>query len=267
MDPLQLADSVFSSTEAITQLLNTDFDGDDYLSIPNVDSRQAERVRETIIHDRAFQVANARFTYDSEFQQIRVTKPNVLVNTAAGWLQAQEQYWKARGMLSAVCENYITSMTGIEFRGFTAPHDKTTKTLNICLMPWTSLFPSIVVETGYTQPATDLERDKDIWKTSTNGETKVVIITKFSKTPRNTVSCVLGIHRVNGTGGLGACSKYTIFPAPQSKAEQIYHISLGELYGGECPPGVDADTELPLNITELRNICRQALLSLNLVPD
>lgn len=49
--------------------------------------------------------------------------------------------------------------------------------------------------------------------------------------------------------------------------EQNYHISLGEVYGGDVPDGVDPDIELVLRISVLRAICLQALKMSNLKPD
>ncbi|KAF3912346.1 hypothetical protein AA313_de0206501 [Arthrobotrys entomopaga] len=234
--------------------------GSDYISIPSISPREADLIRDKLVKSSIFQHLTGRFNYDGEFLQIRITKPDALINTPARWLQVQEAYWRTRGMLPDSYDNDVTSLCGIEFKGFTPPHTATTKTPSFSLMPWSSLFPSIVVETGYTQPLTDLERDKEIWKTCTNGQTKVVIITKFTKTARETVSCFVDIHRVNGVGG-------TIFPHLPEKPEQNYRISLGELYGGGCPEGMDPDTELPLNISELRNICRKTMMDLGLVPD
>ncbi|KAK6540402.1 hypothetical protein TWF694_009201 [Orbilia ellipsospora] len=241
--------------------------GSDYISIPSISPEEADLIRERLVKSPTFQQLTGRFNYDGEFSQIRITKPDALINTPARWLQAQETYWKARGMLPDTYDNDVTSLCGIEFKGFNLPHTSTTKTPNFSLMPWSSLFPSIVVETGHTQPLTDLERDKEIWKTSTNGQTKVVLITKFTKTARGTVSCFVDIHRVNGLGGVGICSRFTIFPPPPDNAEQSYPISLGEVYGGECPDGIDPDVELPFNISELRNMCRQTMMGLNFIPD
>ncbi|KAK6524552.1 hypothetical protein TWF281_011458 [Arthrobotrys megalospora] len=153
----------------------------DYLSLSSISTSDAEKIRDALVNDPILESLSARFTYDAEFQQIRITRPNAMINITAGWLQLQEQAWKKAGILPKVYENDITAFCG--------------------------------VETGYTQPATDLERDKEIWKTATNGETKVVILTKFSMTPRDTVMGVISFHRVNGEGGVGTCSKYSKKPA------------------------------------------------------
>lgn len=73
---------------------------------------------------------------------------------------------------------------------------------------WTSIHPSVVVETAFTQPVTDLEHDKMIWKDATEGRTKVIILTKFSMTARGTISGVVSISRVNGLRGVSTCAKY-----------------------------------------------------------
>ncbi|KAK6497673.1 hypothetical protein TWF481_012078 [Arthrobotrys musiformis] len=266
-----LASSIISKLDTITAFLalpDCITNKTDYLSLDSICSSDAEKIRDCLVNDPVLESPSARFTYDAEFQQIRVTRANAVINITAGWLQLQQKAWMKAKILPEAYENDITAFCGVEFRNFASTtHSSTIKTPNYCMMPWTSIFPSLVVETGYTQPATDLERDKEIWKTATNGETKIVIITKFSPTPRNTVMGVIGFHRINGVGGVNTCSKYTIFPPPVTKTEQSYHISLGEVYSGTCPEGIDADTELTLSISELRDISRVVLVGCGLVPD
>ncbi|KAK6345969.1 hypothetical protein TWF730_010306 [Orbilia blumenaviensis] len=225
-----LPSHIASRIDSITSFLarpDSITDNTDYLSLSSISAPDAEKIRDALVNEPIFESSTARFTYDAEFQQIRITRANAVINTTAGWLQLQEQAWKKAGILPEVYENDITAFCGVEFRNFTGQiHSNTIKTPNYCMMPWTSTFPSIVVETGYTQPVTDLERDKELWKSATNGKTKVVILTKFSMTARKTIMGVVNFHRVNGKGGVGTCSKYvyTIPVHAFHDNEETYYI-------------------------------------------
>ncbi|KAF3193677.1 hypothetical protein TWF225_009232 [Orbilia oligospora] len=259
-------DSIITAIKAFIALPESVPDNTDYISFSNISAVNAHAIRSAFDNDPIFDAAYARFTYDPMFGQIRITRGSPLIDVTANWLQKQEKKWKEnRAVQMFTYQNDILSYGGLELRTFTI--DTIIKTPCFCLQPWSKPFPSVVVETGYTQPLVDLERDKEIWKNFTNGETKVVVITKFAMTARGTVMADVWFHRPHAANGISTSSRCTIFPAPRSSHTEVFFLDLSEVYGGECPEGVDPDRILELDLTELREMCREELRNNELVPD
>jgi len=59
----------------------------------------------------------------------------------------------------------------------------------------------------------------------------------------------------------------TIFPEEGKGNKQDYRISMGELYANDPNAKMDPDTELKLRISNLREICKEALNLCGLQPD
>ncbi|KAK6506400.1 hypothetical protein TWF506_011311 [Arthrobotrys conoides] len=240
-------------------------DNTDYISFDTINAADGHAIRAAFDNDPLFGAARARFTYDPVFTQIRIKRGSPLIDVTAKWFQQQQDVWVATGAVPANYYEEILSFGGLELTVFAVPH--TIATPGLCLQPWAKPFPSVIVETGFTESLIDLDRDKEIWKTSTHGGTRVVIITKFEVTHRGTVMGDVYFHRLNGIGGISTHSKCTLFPAPYSDQQEVFFISLGEVYSGSCPEGGNPDTPLQLNITELRQMCREELRNNDLVPD
>ncbi|KAK6331711.1 hypothetical protein TWF718_002257 [Orbilia javanica] len=241
-------------------------DCNDYFFRDKICSREAEKIKEALLKNPMFQSSRARFTYDSRHMEIRITRDNPLINVTSLWFDIHRARWHEEGKLTPILSDAITTFCGVESKHSTSAYPETITSPNYCILPWSKTYPSIVIESAFTQPLAHLEHQKEIWKLATNGETKVVIFGKFSKSPRGTIMGDVYFHRMNDNG-IATSSKYGIFPTPKTETPQFIRVSVGEIYGGTCPRSLDPDAELMLSISKLRSMCQKIIRGSGMIPD
>ncbi|RPA90033.1 hypothetical protein L873DRAFT_510071 [Choiromyces venosus 120613-1] len=115
-------------------------------------------------------------------------------------------------------------------------------------------YPSVVLESGWDESMQQLHRDAQLWQRGSGGEVCVVIQVKFYRpNDENRMRAKLVLKRTLPGERHVFVEPYDIFPAPNNPQENP-SISFYEFYAGDCPPGVNTEAGITLDLASLRDI-------------
>lgn len=77
------------------------------------------------------------------------------------------------------------------FRGFENPYSASRKQPDMSIVPDNQTFPSVVVESGWSESLTRLHRDMRLWLVGSAGQVQPVLLFKWTKLPGNRVKGVV----------------------------------------------------------------------------
>ncbi|RPA90026.1 hypothetical protein L873DRAFT_1795752 [Choiromyces venosus 120613-1] len=197
---------------------------------------------------------------------LKVVIPSPLHECAGGWINQMIVVAAMRGILPKVWPKtmLLTSSPGSK------------KEADLTFVPmvgpdWTQKaeYPSVVLESGWDESMQQLHRDAQLWQRGSGGEVCVVIQVKFYRpNDENRMRAKLVLKRtlpgerhvfVEPYASLFATPNTTdptthdIFPAPNNPQENP-SISFYEFYAGDCPPGVNPEAGITLDLASLRDI-------------
>jgi len=134
-----------------------------------------------------------------------------------------------------------------------------------------SVFPTIVLESGWTESWGILCDDRELWAEGTGYAVNLVILVKiFPPTAddgagaageggaRSTVCAKLEITSYDAQGSIGTFTE-TLFPRP-TQAQTIYPVTYAQIFGPDLPVDVPPDGAVDLDIDRLRDTLRNALM-------
>jgi len=147
-------------------------------------------------------------------------------------------------------------------------------------------FPTVVLESGWSESGAPLFRDAQVWLKGSAGAVKVVLLFKlFPENIRNEIKAKLYVCRLLA-GELDitryACSSLPcyylsyilltdpltlqkIFPGSASPVADP-HITVEELFDGRPPEDMQGRTKLPLSLEKLRRAAREEILQQGHIP-
>ncbi|QSS61464.1 hypothetical protein I7I51_03639 [Histoplasma capsulatum] len=154
----------------------------------------------------------------------------------------------------------------ISFDGFTGVYQGSHKEPDFSFRADTDDFPSIVIESGWSESLPYLRADKDLWMKG-NNFVQLVILLNWHKVPGGRVKGSAEIWRRNGAGNLVA-TEMTIFPVPSTPVlNEHIEFTKGQLFGAAAIGHPDAGTVLSLRMSRLREIAEERLVKkMGLMP-
>ncbi|KAG5302790.1 ornithine decarboxylase antizyme [Histoplasma capsulatum G186AR] len=174
--------------------------------------------------------------------------------------------WTQDGLLSREEQRALDAGVGTTFDGFTGVYQGSYKEPDFFFRADNDDFPSIVMESGWSESLPYLRADKDLWIKG-NDFVQLVILLKWHNVSGGRVKGSAEIWRRNGTGNL-ATTEMTIFPVPNTPViNEHIEFTKGQLFGAAAIGCPDAGTMLSLRISRLREIAKERLVkNMGLMP-
>ncbi|KAG0641945.1 hypothetical protein HOY80DRAFT_1038210 [Tuber brumale] len=199
---------------------------------------------------------------------LKVVMPSKLHECAAGWLLEIIGNGLSDGIIPKVWNRTMDIAPSPEYDNFMSPYRGSSKEADLTFVPriranWTTKaeFPSVVLESGWSEPAGQLHRDATLWQQGSGGEVRVVIQVKFFQLRDDRIGARLWISRANLDGG---CTG--ILP-PVNDPDGSPTIAFREFFAGNCPPGIDPEGCIVLDLETLRVRAREEILTRGCLPD
>ncbi|KAG0641936.1 hypothetical protein HOY80DRAFT_952844 [Tuber brumale] len=186
-----------------------------------------------------------------------VVMPSKLHECAAVWLLEIIGAGLSDGIIPKVWNRTMDITPSPEYDNFMSPYRGSCKEADLTFVPricanWTTKaeFPSVV-----------LVRDATLWQQGSGGQVRVVVQVKFFQRRDDRIGARLWISRANPHGG---CTG--ILPAvndPDGSPTIAFH----EVFAGNCPPGIDPEGSIVLDLERLRERARVHILRRGGLPD
>ncbi|CUS13269.1 unnamed protein product [Tuber aestivum] len=180
--------------------------------------------------------------------------PTALHETAAIWMRSEFVLWACYGLLTPATATAIKDglITHDHFVGTFSGSSKTPDlAYSPCINGTRRAFPTVVLESGWTESQAQSLRDLELWQQGTAGAVKIVILFKLARSRvHNRLKATLSVSQYVA-GGAPVMSVYPIFPSPSEPHPDPW-ITVDELFGGMVPGGLNPGTRLPLSLERLR---------------
>ncbi|PUU75205.1 hypothetical protein B9Z19DRAFT_365395 [Tuber borchii] len=207
--------------------------------------------------------------------RLKVVMPSAMHECAGAWLSKMITRASRRKLLSNDWEDTMDIMTGPEYRNFIGQHAGSFKQPDMAFVPivgpdWIqcAAFPS-VLESGWNESIARREEDARLWQEGSGNAVRVVLQAKVHEPDyRNCIHLVLSVTRAypDGLGRLALPTHYAnIFPIPPDYQKDPT-ISLDEFYAENCSSTMNAKTEIPLNLSMLRNVAAKYIRDRGYLP-
>ncbi|PGH37132.1 hypothetical protein GX50_00116 [[Emmonsia] crescens] len=210
---------------------------------------------------------NIRVNFNSHTGTLRIrVMPTELHDAHQRWATDAVVDWVLGGLVSREEQRGLGAGVGTTFGGFTGVYQGSHKEPDFFFRADTNSFPSVVIESGWSESLPYLRADKDLWM---NGSilVQLVILLKWSKISGGRVKGSAEIWRRNGAGNLVA-TEMAIFPVPDPPApNERIEFTKGQLFGTAAIGSQDSGTVLYLEISRLREIAEETLVNkMGLMP-
>ncbi|KAG0641944.1 hypothetical protein HOY80DRAFT_1134946 [Tuber brumale] len=238
-----------------------------------VDPKDFDHVMEGLRHPTNYlEQYSFRVHWFSADKILKVVMPSKLHVCAAGWLFESIQRGLARGVIPEIWVDTMDITPSPEYDNFMSPYRGSSKEADLTFVPriranWTTQaeFPSVVLESGWSEPAGQLHRDATLWQQGSGGEVRVVIQVKFFQLRDDRIGARLWISRANLDGGC-TVREYGILP-PVNDPDGSPTIAFREFFAGNCPPGIDPEGCIVLDLETLRVRAREEIRTRGCLPD
>ncbi|KAG0641902.1 hypothetical protein HOY80DRAFT_1109940 [Tuber brumale] len=118
---------------------------------------------------------------------------------------------------------------------------------------------------GLRHPTNHLEQDATLWQQGSGGQVHVVIQVTFFQRREDRIGARLWISRANPHGGC-TVREYGILP-PVNDPDGSPTIAFNEFFAGNCPPGIDPEGSIVLDLERLRGLARAEIRALGRLPN
>jgi len=159
----------------------------------------------------------------------------------------------------------------LEYKFFTGEYNGCTKEADLTIIPrlgpdWTkeAQYPSVVLESGLSEPAQQLDRDASLWLAGSGGQVRVVVQVKFYRR-QDRIGARVWIKRARPTYNSSfkiSIETYEILPPAVDPVENP-SITFEEFFAGGGPPGLDPKGYVILNLENLRILARMRIIMMN----
>ncbi|KAK2795256.1 hypothetical protein FQN52_006186 [Onygenales sp. PD_12] len=144
--------------------------------------------------------------------------------------------------------------TGTTFRGFQDPYAASENQPDMSIVHHGHYFPSVVIESGWSESFDRLHRDMRLWLVGGAGQVCLVLLFKWTKMPGNYVKGVVESWDSDPTGNERLLQTEIIYPIPNSgSGNQVIRITRGQLFGAMLPTGRKRDDIYGLSVSNLRH--------------
>ncbi|KAG0638481.1 hypothetical protein HOY80DRAFT_1047444 [Tuber brumale] len=199
---------------------------------------------------------------------LKVVMPSHLHECSGAWLFEMIMSGLAKRIIPRAWVETMTISPAPEYLNFMGQYTGSMKEADLTFVPlvspnWTTdaEFPSVVLESGWSEGAEQLNRDATLWQQGSGGQVRVVIQVKFFPRSENRIGARLWINRANPYG-----NSSEICP-PGNDVGGSPAITFHEFFAGDCPPGIDPEGYVVLDLDRLRVKARRAILARNCLPD
>ncbi|PUU82894.1 hypothetical protein B9Z19DRAFT_1119997 [Tuber borchii] len=182
---------------------------------------------------------------------LKVVMPSKLHECPGAWLYEMVTAAAIDGILPRIWTKTMQISPSPVYDNFKGDYKQSVKEADLTFVPlvgpeWknTAEYPSVVLESGWSESEAALKRDVRLWQLGSEKAVRVILLVKFFA--ENPMRVQLSITRSSPF----AISIPEIFPAPKC-AQEDPCISLGEFYAGMCPSGVDPTSRVRLNLERL----------------
>ncbi|KAG0641873.1 hypothetical protein HOY80DRAFT_952677 [Tuber brumale] len=203
---------------------------------------------------------------------LKVVMPSKLHVCVAGWLFETIQRGLARRVIPEIWVDTMDITPSPEYDNFMSPYRGSSKEAGLTFVPhiganWTTEaeFPSVVLESGWSEPAGQLHRDATLCQRGSGGQVRVVIAVKPFQRRDYRIGARLWISRANPHGG-STVREYGILPAVNNH-DGSPTISFHEFFTGNCPPGIAPEGSIVLDLEMLRVRAKVQILRRGCLPD
>ncbi|OAX84051.1 hypothetical protein ACJ72_01586 [Emergomyces africanus] len=203
---------------------------------------------------------NIRINFNAFTETLRIRiMPTELHDAHQRWAIDALVEWTHGGLVSLEEQRNLDAGVGTTFDGFTGVYQSSHKEPDFVFRADTDDFPSIVIESSWSESFPYLQADKDLWFKG-NNSVQLVILLKWSKISGGRVKGSAEIWRRDGTGNLVA-TEMIIFPVPDLPVlNERIEFTKGQLFGTAAIRRQEADTLLHLRMSRLREIAEERLL-------
>ncbi|KAG0638411.1 hypothetical protein HOY80DRAFT_171853 [Tuber brumale] len=245
----------------------------DLLIFRGVDQKEFDHVMQGLRHATNYlEQYSFRIHWFAAYKMLKVVLPSKLDGCAAVWLNKIIGIGLSAGIIPMVWNETMDIAPSPEYNNFVSPYRGSSKEADLTFVPrvgpnWINdaEFPSVVLESGWIEPADQLHRDATLWQQGSGSKVRVVVQVKFFQSGKNRIGARLWINRANQDAG-SSVTQYEIFPAV-SNPHGSPVITFAEFYAGDCPPGIDPEGYIVLDLDRLRESARKQILALDLLPD
>ncbi|EZF35207.1 hypothetical protein H101_01260 [Trichophyton interdigitale H6] len=206
------------------------------LSFQNISAATGGLVTTSLSEDQDVENACPRINYNSYTQSLDIRVMLTCIHDAhQSWLVMEMSRMVLTGFVTQAEFDSVSFLVGTTFRGFQGRYANSFKEPDTCLLPSGQSFPSIVIETGWTDSWPKLSRDKDLWLQGGCPEVLLVFLIKWSKITNDRVKGIIEVHQRDG-GGTKLLQTESILISRQhflgsnlqagGNAAQIYEMSM-----------------------------------------
>ncbi|KAG0641947.1 hypothetical protein HOY80DRAFT_952926 [Tuber brumale] len=238
-----------------------------------VDPKDFDHVMEGLRHPTNYlEQYSFRVHWFAADKILKVVMPSKLHVCPAGWLFETIQRGLARRVIPEIWFDTMDITPSPEYDNFMSPYRGLSKEADLTFLQHIGAnrttvaeFPSLVLESGWSEPAGQLHRDATLWQRGSVGQVRVVILVKFFQQRDDRIGARLLISRANPHGGC-TVREYGIFPAVHNP-DGSPTISFHEFFAGNCPPGIAPEGSIVLDPERLRVRAIVQILWRGCLPD
>ncbi|KAG2418182.1 hypothetical protein HFD88_001283 [Aspergillus terreus] len=202
-----------------------------------------------------------RVNYNAETRVLRIKiMPTELHDVHQRWVNNVICDWRAAGLITLQENRLICMGVGTTFKGFTGLYQGSEKEPDLFLRPDSSTFPTVVIESGWSESFPYLRSDKDLWMRGCP-TVNVVILLKWSELSEKRVKGTAEIWTRDAAGNLQS-REMKIFPSPNTPGNEDIDLTKGQLFGQWILPFQNAADILPLDVGLLRDFATEVSTNL-----
>ncbi|GAD93919.1 hypothetical protein AOR_1_330174 [Paecilomyces variotii No. 5] len=185
------------------------------------------------------------------------------------WAITQKGRWNRAGLTTPTEDEELNFFVGTTIPFATGPYSNSTKEPDLLIQPNGQPFPSVVIESGWSESLSRLQDDMNLWLVGGQGQVKATIILNWQRVGNtDMVRGSVYLYTLDRNGILHLRQHITVFPAPappQAASEQLV-LSRREIFGGNFFQGQNPNDQFAFSIDLLRQKATTLLALMNLVP-
>ncbi|OJJ46530.1 hypothetical protein ASPZODRAFT_132600 [Penicilliopsis zonata CBS 506.65] len=231
-----------------------------------IEREEGELLYQSLATQKDVEQRSARLTYNAFLKILRIeVMPTRLHDAHQRWAINASQNWARDGTLNSQESEILNMGVSTTFDGFTGVYQGSAKEPDFFFQIDSNDFPSIVIESGWSESFSHLRADKDLWIMGNNSVTMVILL-KWSRMSGGKVRGQAEVWQRNA-GGTILSNETSIFPEPSATSPDRIQFTKRQLFGSAMLPGQDPDSVLSLEMNMLRQIAEEVITrKLGLVP-
>ncbi|KAG0131794.1 hypothetical protein HOY82DRAFT_559119 [Tuber indicum] len=205
-------------------------------------------------------------------KSLKIVFPSKLHECVGSWFAGEVSRAVTQGLIPLRWYDTIDMMAAPEYKNFFGKYAGSVKEADLTFIPlvgpeWVvnAEFPSVVLESGWSESATAQQEDARLWQEGSGNAVRVVLQVKFCRpNEQNEIGLMLSISHAHPNQAT-LVEQYVLFPTPHLPP-QSPAISLDEFYSGACPDRMDPTTQIPLDLSKLRSTAARYIQERGYIP-